>query len=179
MRQAMPLIGSALWLICQGAAADEAKARRELEAEHARLMRAYRSKDVHAIVAACAPGFAYKTESGKVLTARDAERAIRDDMAKAGSIITADSTIQNLTLKGTTAVVVTRTRITAMVTGRDGRRHSAGTVGSARETWVRTPSGWRVKSYEELSSIRLLDGRPAGTSAQQRGPAGGGRHRRP
>ncbi len=49
--------------------------------------------------------------------------------------------------------------------GAKGAAHTFTDVGASRDTWVKTPQGWRLKLVEELSDRSTIDGKPLRATA--------------
>jgi hypothetical protein len=44
--------------------------------------------------------------------------------------------------------------------GEGGKEQKLEGSGKARDVWVKTDKGWKIKSHEELESASTLDGKP-------------------
>jgi hypothetical protein len=161
MRYRLALMG-VVWLACRGIAASAqsaSAARQELAADYTRIARSFEKKDTRAIIALAAPDFTMKM-GRRMLNARQAERELKREIALIDSIQRVVLTIQNFTFQGKRAIATISVLFVGTLSDDRGRQHSLTMAGVTRDTWVKTPHGWRIQRVDTLKSKSTMDGKP-------------------
>lgn len=140
---------------------DVATVRRELEQRYEDNRRAYLAKDYDAIMALRTPDFHAVTPDGVVQSRADMERYIQGFLNGIDRWISTSFVIDSLELSGDLARALVRQHADRMALRQDGKVHHVETWVTQRETWRRTPDGWRLYRVDGLrDQRRLVDGQP-------------------
>ncbi len=168
-RDRRPFVAAAaLWMLAAAALApalraDEASVRRELEAlyaQEARLLKQgerYESKRF--LLDHTTSDYRLKMESGKMVDREDAAANLEEGLMAAARFTGQEFRILKLTVKGDEAVVLYKDRTTAIIGDAQGNEHKLVNMSNTRDTWVKTPDGWKTRLTEILSSKTLVDGK--------------------
>ena len=71
------------------------------------------------------------------------------------------TTIDSLTVENDQAIVTMRQHLDRMALREDGKVHHVETWATQRETWKRTPDGWKLWRVDQVrDQRRLIDGKP-------------------
>jgi len=70
------------------------------------------------------------------------------------------TTIEKMEIKGNTARVITQEELAVTMVDAQGKPHKVVSKATTRDTWVKTPQGWKVKMTEILDEQTTIDGRP-------------------
>ncbi len=125
--------------------------RKELEAKYAKVVEAYRSKDIKAFMENKTPDFTGKSLNGRVATREQVEAGVRQRMERIKRLNYLKIEIKNITVVGDVAAAVTIQEFSRVITDAQGQEHTVVSKGTThRDTWVRTEKGWMLKSVEEL-----------------------------
>lgn len=137
--------------------------RRELEAKYAKVAEAYRNKDIKAFMENKTPDFTGRSLNGNVATREQVEAGVKQRMERIRRLNHLKIEIKNITVTGEVAVAITTQDFSRVVTDARGQEHTVVSKGTThRDTWVRTESGWMLKSVEELKQGKeYVDGRAA------------------
>jgi hypothetical protein len=143
--------------------ADGRDARRELEAKYAKVSEAYRKKDIGAFMENKTPDFTGKSLNGVVRTREQVEAGVRQRMERIRKLNYLKIKIEKLTVGDGVAVAITSQEFSRVVADAQGVERTVVSKGTRhRDTWVKTPAGWKMKSVEELTQGReIVDGRDA------------------
>ena len=134
--------------------------RRELEAKYAKVVEAYRNKDIKAFMEDKTPDFTGKSLNGSVATREQVEASVKQHMERIKKLNYLKIEIGNITVTGDVAVAITAQEFSRVVTDAQGQEHTVVSKGTThRDTWVRTENGWKIKSVEELTQgTEVIDG---------------------
>jgi hypothetical protein len=155
---------AAAWL-ATGAAADDATARKELQAAYDRIVAAYKARDVKGIMAVCTGDYTGRLVNGKTVT-RDQQEAIwKQHIDRWTSLREFSATIGKAAIRSDRATVTADWRITAIFTDPQGKGHLLRYQGSSRDDWLRTTEGWKVQRSEDLTEQVTVDGKPLNVPA--------------
>jgi hypothetical protein len=161
-------VTAALWMLgatfmAPSIQADERSVRKELEALYARFAQAVKQNERYTMkrlfLDYSTTDFRMRLENGKTLSREDAAEAMEDEAMAAARFIGQEIRILKLTLKGSAAIAVYKDRTTAVVDDPQGNTHKIVALSTTRDTWVKTPEGWKARLTEVLSSKTLLDGK--------------------
>ena len=125
--------------------------RRELEAKYAKVAEAYKNKDIKAFMENKTPDFTGRSLRGNVATREQVEAGVKQRMERIKRLNYLKIEIKNITVTGDVAVAITTQDFSRVVTDAQGQEHTVVSKGTThRDTWVKTESGWALKSVEEL-----------------------------
>lgn len=135
--------------------------RRELEAKYAKVVEAYRNKDIKAFMENKTPDFTGRSLSGNVATREQVEAGVKQRMGRIRKLNYLRIKIKNITVNRDVAVAITTQDFSRVVADAQGREHTVVSKGTThRDTWVRTENGWMLRSVEELKQGKeYVDGR--------------------
>jgi acetyl esterase/lipase/ketosteroid isomerase-like protein len=137
-------------------------AQREIQAAIDSSIEADRRRDLAARLDLITPDFEVVTLDGRVLRRADVERGIADFQKSTIAISPATRTaIEKIRVRGEVATVFTNQHLVRMVRGPAGKPVERISNIRHRETWVRTPGGWKTKRVEETEQGPVtVDGVP-------------------
>jgi ketosteroid isomerase-like protein len=138
----------------------DASVRHEIEEAYARLAQAVDTKDFDAFQALRVAHFATIPPDGRPRTAASMAERARGLLERIQPPITTTNDILELTVRGHDAIATVRQEFTRMQPI-EGALHEIHTEVTQRETWTRTPDGWKLLFVDEVRDpITLNDGRP-------------------
>ncbi|GBC94898.1 hypothetical protein HRbin16_00683 [bacterium HR16] len=146
-------------LLVAGTVSADKRAEQQIRAEYNKTTRYSKQKNVDGLIRQMAPDFLYKTKSGQVLNRQMVEMAMREQYAHVKSVDKRTTTIKKMEIKGNTAQVTTAEEVVFTLVDVQGRRHKVRSVATTRDTWVKTPQGWKVKMTEVLNEKTFIDGK--------------------
>jgi acetyl esterase/lipase len=127
-------------------------ARREIQAAIDRSIEADRRHDVAARLELLTPDFEIVTLDGRVLRRAEVERGIVSFQQSTIALGPATrTTIEKIRVDGDVATVLTNQHLVRMVRGPGGNPVERVSNIRHRETWLRTPAGWKAKRVEETA----------------------------
>jgi ketosteroid isomerase-like protein len=134
--------------------------RRELESKYAKVVEAYRNKDIKAFMEDKTPDFTGKSFNGSIATREQVEAGVKQRMERIKKLNYLKIEIGNITVTGDVAVAITTQEFSRVVTDAQGQEHTVVSKGTThRDTWVRIKDGWMMKSVEELTQgTEVIDG---------------------
>lgn len=141
----------ALLVCCAPSFADDAAIRKQIQSQMARFQDAFRHKDMAGMRAITTPDFTIKNVRGHVSTHKEADAALALELGALRAIPEWTLKIEKLVVKGDVATAIVSERMVAKMVDSAGASHVNASTGKMRETWVRTPSGWKYKHAEQLS----------------------------
>jgi ketosteroid isomerase-like protein len=130
---------------------DERQARQEVEAALAARNEALNRQDTKRVRAFLAPDFTVKLPNGKVVTREEAEKAYVEKPATPARQIEQTYSVEKFKLKGGAAVAEVSFTNTTRLRLKDGSDYEARSRTRHRETWVKTPDGWKLRMIDGLS----------------------------
>jgi ketosteroid isomerase-like protein len=136
------------------------RAAREIRAQYARTVQYSKQKNVEGLLRQMAPDFLYKAKNGNVMNKQMVEQAMRAQYALIQSVDKRTTTIKKMEIKGNTARVITQEELAVTMVDAQGKPHKVVSKATTRDTWVKTPQGWKVKMTEILDEQTTIDGRP-------------------
>lgn len=151
-------IGCVLLLLTSTSGADK-RAERQIRAEYAKTVQYSKQKNVDGLLRQMMPDFLYKTAKGQVMNRQMVEMAMREQFRLMQSIQKRTTTIKKMEIKGDTARVTTEEELAFTFVDAQGKPHKAYSKATTRDTWVKTPQGWKVKMTESLSETTYVDGK--------------------
>lgn len=165
MKKSLTIVLVTLLLACWQAgvvkAQDDAIVRKELEGQYARLIEAHYRKDLKAILALKTADFHTIGPDGRVNDSRMMEQYSRQFLEANKPPFTIKMTIQQLTVSENRLIAVAVvlqevTRYREM----EGKRRKVETSVVQRETWAKTPEGWKLKVVDDVhDQRRWVDGK--------------------
>lgn len=124
-----------------------AQARQMLSDLYARYRQAVRRKDLAGTLSFLTDDYTVQS-GGSALPRWEVEKGLRTDFARTRSIDKWDMTIQDVAAHGSTLVVVLRENRSALVTDAQGQTRRVNSTDRMRDTWVKTPKGWKTQKTE-------------------------------
>lgn len=141
--------------------ADTSTVRRELEQRYEENTRAFLAKDFVSIMALRTEDFHAVTPDGKLNDRADMEQYIRGFLNGIDRWISTSIDIDSLEVSGDLARAIVRQHADRMALRSDGLVHHVETWVTQRETWRRTPDGWKLYRVDSIrDQRRLIDGQP-------------------
>lgn len=139
------------------------RAERQIRAEYDKTVRYAKQKNVDGLLRQMTPDFLYKTRDGQVLNKQTVEMIMRQEYARYKSVDKRTTAIKRMVIRGNTARVTTEERIAVTVLDSQGRLRKVDNRATTRDTWVKTPQGWKVKMTEILDEATFIDGKRSST----------------
>jgi len=122
---------------------------------------AFNAKDVAAIMALRADDFHTMTPDGKVNTRADMETRTKLLLDRIDHFISQDFQIGTIDLQGDLASADITQRTVRMQRLPDGKLHKVEAAVVQRETWKRTPQGWKLFTVDNIrDGVLLVDDQP-------------------
>jgi ketosteroid isomerase-like protein len=135
--------------------------RRELEERYDENVRAFLAKDFDAIMALRTEDFHSVTPDGLTHDRAAMEDYIRGFLNAVDRWISTSFEIDSLEVSGDLVHAVVRQHADRMAHRSDGLVHHVETWVTQRETWRRTPNGWKLYRVDSIrDQRRLIDGQP-------------------
>lgn len=145
----------------QPGAPDLAAVRREIEQWYEENKRAFRAKDLRAIMALRTDDFHAVTPDGARHDRDAMEHRTQGILNGIDRWIEIHITIDSLEVSGDLAVAVVHQHLDRMALRSDGQVHHVQTWVTQRESWRRTAGGWKLYRVDSLrGQRRLIDGQP-------------------
>lgn len=143
------------------ARADSQKSvRKELKVNYARIVKAFKNNDPSVWEGFLVPDFKLKLFNGSVQDRQWVVNYVRNN-AKTFRVLKLSMTIEELSIEEQNAVAVVEQKSSRTFNDERGKSHQLDVGALQRETWTKTPSGWKLKSVEEWKVLYLLkDGKP-------------------
>jgi hypothetical protein len=143
--------------------ADDRSVRRELEALYNQSNRLLKQNQKYALkrffLDHTTDDFRLKLETGKTLSREDAAADMEEGAMAVAQFTGQEFRILTLAVNGSQAVVLYKDRTTALLPDAQGNTHKLVSASTTRDTWVKTPEGWKTRLTEIVSSKTLLDGK--------------------
>jgi hypothetical protein len=156
------VLALALAALARPAPADDAVARKALEAAYARWDTVWNKDDPKLFLAFfekdTTPDWSFRHYMGEIDTRKQEEDRVRGQLKEGrlqgqpGQSITNTTTINELKVAGDTAVANVLEIVNVTPTGSQGKRRSHHLAHRRRDTWVKTPEGWKARSFERVGS---------------------------
>lgn len=153
----------AIGAISVEARANDAAVRKALVAQYAAMNRGAKSKDLNMMLKPLAPELMVTLPGGKTVNRAQTVVMLKQELAVVSSVQQSTTRIDKLSVKGNTAVAMVAEQVVGTVATPDGKTHKLNDSTSSRDTWIRTSSGWLMKSSVTLSEHATLDGKPVPT----------------
>ncbi|HYP26725.1 MAG TPA: nuclear transport factor 2 family protein, partial [Blastocatellia bacterium] len=129
----------------------ERDVRKELQAKYAKVVEAYRNRDIKAFMENKTPDFTAKSLNGRVATREQVESGVKQRMERIIRLNYLRIKIERLTVTGDEAVAITTQEFSRVVADGQGRERTVVSKGTThRDRWVKAESRWMLKSVEEL-----------------------------
>jgi ketosteroid isomerase-like protein len=149
------------------AAPDDAKVKKEMLAQFDKAVVQFKAKDLKGFMSMYTDDFKGVGMDGKAQTKKSITAEMKEAMATTKSFDKAELAIEKLTSKGDSATTESTMHLEMRVVdakgemGPKGKEHAVGMWVKARENWVRSKGGWKVKTGQSLPGGKmLLDGKP-------------------
>lgn len=131
---------------------DEHAVRKELEAKYAKVVEAYKNKDIKAFMENKTPDFTARSLNGRVATRQQVENGVKQRMERIIRLNYLKIEIKQLTITGDEAVAITTQEFSRVVADGQGQERTVVSAGTThRDRWVKTANRWMLKSVEELA----------------------------
>lgn len=129
--------------------------RKELEAKYAKVVDAYRNKDIKAFMENKTPDFTGKSLNGNIATREQVEAGVKQRMERIKKLNYLKIKIKKITVIGNVASAITTQEFSRVITNAQGQEQTVVSKGTThRDTWVKTENGWMLKSVEEIKQGR-------------------------
>lgn len=135
------------------------RAERQIRAEYDRTVLYYKQKNVEGLLRQMTPDFLYKTKRGEIMNKQMVEAMMRAQYAQIKSVDKRVTRIKKMDIKGNTARVTTEEEIAVTIADDQGKPRKVVSKATTRDTWVKTPQGWKVKMTEVLNEETFIDGK--------------------
>ena len=152
----MPLLVSALL----AAPGSDAKLRKELGAEYGRYIAAYRNRDFAAMEKMISADFRWKQADGTILNRAQSISHMKRQREAVKELKILTARIERITAKGKDFVAQSTSRFEGTLAGEKGKFLAVDITGTARDTWTRTPKGWRLRGIEDVYQTGHFGGQP-------------------
>jgi len=165
MKRLLLTILSALFIVCLNAtvihAQDDQTVRKELEAQYKKLAEAHDRRDLKAIVALKTQDFHAIFPDGRVGDSRVMEEYSRRFLANNQPPYNQKFTIQKLTVSENRLIAVAEVfQEVTRYQDLEGKRRKVDTSVVQRETWSKTPDGWKLKCVDNVrDQKKYIDGK--------------------
>ena len=156
----------AVCMLAAAAVVVNADVRAELQKEYDRYIKAYKSHDLKTLDAMATPDFKMKM-GNTVMDRTQAMAMMKQEFASMPKGGEATVKVGKITTKGNTVIAVSTGSFKNKMKGPDGKWHQMAGSGKSRETFVKTPSGWKIKLVEQLSMSMTMDGKPVDPMTMQ------------
>ncbi len=138
----------------------EEKIRKELKANYAKIVKGFKKNDSAVWEGFLVADFKLKLFNGSVQDRRWVVDYVRNN-AKTFKVLKLSMVIKELKVEGDEATAVVEQKSSRTFNDEQGKAHRLDVGALQRETWTKTPSGWKLKSVEEWKVLYLLkDGKP-------------------
>jgi len=138
----------------------EEKIRKELKANYGKIVKGFKKNDPAVWEGFLVPDFKLKLFNGSVQDRRWVVDYVRNN-AKTFKVLKLSMVIKELKIEGDEATAVVEQKSSRTFNDEQGNGHRLDVGALQRETWTKTPSGWKLKSVEEWKVLYLLkDGKP-------------------
>ena len=158
-------IALALALLFTGASgighADDAELNKTLLGVYANMVKAFKAKDLKALMAPLTPDVSVKLPDGKTWGKTELEKEYKQEFTETKEVKEWNTVITKLVVKGNTATATVKSKVVLVVTI-NGRNATIQNDQEGVDTWVKTPSGWKLKSEAVTKSQnKPLPAKPA------------------
>lgn|ERR1041384_442224 len=135
--------------------------RRELEALYAKRAQAVRDKDWPALRALVTDDYTVVLPDGQTMQPEQAIAYLQRGLEQFVSVSNLTFTLETINLDGNEAQVDARQNFTRTQKLRDGKVHTVTSGVLQRETWIKTPAGWKHRLTDNIREQRVaVDGVP-------------------
>jgi uncharacterized protein DUF4440 len=142
-------------------AQDDAEVRKELDAQYKKLAEAHDRKDLKAIASLKTPDFHAIFPDGKVGDVKTMQEYTRQFVENNQPPFNIRNTIQQITVSANRLIAVVEVfQEVSRARELAGKLRKVDTSVLQRETWARTPEGWKLKSVDNVrDQKRFVDGK--------------------
>lgn len=138
----------------------DVKVKAAIEKEYARGGAALMKRDVKKFMTITTPDLKYHGRSRQVLDRTALEMQYRKNFALYRSVDKVSYQVKKVTVKGKTATAMTTSTLEVTLPGGTPKKPMKyRAVVDTRNTWVQTPSGWRLQKIELIDDRVTVDGR--------------------
>jgi ketosteroid isomerase-like protein len=141
--------------------ADKETVRRELQAIYERGDRAWREKDLRAIMAPVAADFTGKQLDGKTVDRAQSEATNKAILELVKSFRETSATVGEVVIRGDEAIITVNGKATGVLLDPQGKEKSFTQLGVWRDTWRKTAGGWKIRREEDVRIEQTIDGKKA------------------
>jgi len=157
------VVALSLAVVPNAGRADDASVRKELAANYDKITMALDHKDSTSLRTIVTQDFTME-EAGKKMDGKASLAVIEKGFKTTGSVGEDAMKIRTLKVNGNTAIAtVAYKRTSTSVPDKKHKTHAIASNGITEDTWVKTKSGWRLKSVKTLKSEMTVDGKPMKT----------------
>jgi hypothetical protein len=149
-------------LMASAVSSADADLKREFQTLYERQAELLKKRDVRGFMEFNAPEYSVHLRNGTTLTREQLETGMSDFFTSGKLVrqIRFGYKLKEVAARGDTAVVLVEQKDKRVQIRRDGKPHEVEANVIHRETWVRTPEGWRRVLTEEVRQTRFtVDGK--------------------
>lgn len=138
--------------------------RAQLQRQYDAAARAFRRRDVAAIVALSTPNMTSRRPNGQVWNRKQLQVYLNLSVGALKTIDAARFRVDKVTVRGKEAVALVDHTVSGTLGGGSGVKGAKPRrivdVSTDRDTWVKTAAGWRIRFTECVKERVTLDGKP-------------------
>jgi len=140
------------------AAGDNKALRKTLMAKYNAFTAAFQAKDIDKVSAMMTDDYT-ATQGAQTFTRDQIVTDFKGRMA-ASSNVKWPRTIKSLTVAGNNAIVVVDGHFTGTMTDPKNTKHDFEFTATSKDTWTKTPQGWKMRSSVVKNAVMKMDGKP-------------------
>ncbi len=151
---------------CFTGAQARADDRKEIDALYAKLAQALRTKNADATLSLETHDFTAKSPDGKLLNGKQLAAQMKQENADVKSVKAVNIKVKSADIKGKTAKVTSSFDYVGEVEdkqghmGPKGKTHVMSMSGEVKNDLVKTASGWKFKTMQQVAGKMMMDGKP-------------------
>jgi len=153
---AFALLAISVWL-APNAQADDAATRKEFEDKYTAMAQAFEKQDMNAVTAVLHPDFKYEDLLGKQTGKDEWLNSLKNRLDGVQELKVA-ATVNDLKVEGDTAKPIVAVKITGTIS-QDGKMVPLEAIETFRDTWAKTPEGWKRKLVRLVLQSTRVDKR--------------------
>ena len=138
--------------------ADDAAVKKAVTSQYDKMNAAFKAKDVKGILDVVTTAFTVKRPDGATLKGDQLERALKAQFINTKSIKEWTHEITKLEVTADRVMVTWKSHMVAIV-NKAGRYHTLDITQEGQDTWIKTPSGWRLNLEDVKRTTNLMDGK--------------------
>ncbi len=152
------IISAGFLVIASVVHADNSAIKQQIQAEYMKSFAALKAKDIKGLMLRYTLDFTCRFGPKNIMTRAQVEDSADFQMIATKEIKELTFAITDVTVKGNTAIVNVKQKETIIMVLRKVE-HKVTSSQISSDTWIKTPSGWRVKFQDIKSNITTEDGK--------------------